>query len=350
MVDQVKLEKLLEGVVTDVAAAFSAPLVSMGNRLGLYRQLAEAGSATPGELASAVGVAEPIVREWLANQAVGGYVEHDPVTGRFTMSEEQVAVFADPTSPTSLTAAFDLACAYAREEPRLSNAFSAGGGFGWHEHIQEVFSGVESFFRPAYESELVESWIPALDGVQGRLEAGIRVADVGCGHGVSTRLMARNYPASTVIGFDFHKESIERARQLADEEGLADQVEFQEATSTTFGGTYDLITLFDAFHDMGDPVGVAEHVRSALARDGVCMLIEPLAGNELQDNMTPVGRAYYAGSTMVCVPCALQQGEQNPLGAQAGAKRLSEVLGEGGLTNVRVVAETPFNLVLEARP
>lgn len=350
MADQEKLEKLLEGVITDVAAAFSAPLVAIGNRLGLYRQLAEAGPMTPGELASAVGVAEPIVREWLANQAVGGYVVHDPATGRFTMTEEQVAVFADPASPTSLTAAFDLVCAFAREEPRLSEAFSAGGGFGWHEHIEDVFSGVERFFRPAYESELVESWIPALDGIQDRLEAGIRVADVGCGHGVSTRLMARNYPASTVIGFDFHKESIERARRQAAEEGLSDRVEFQEATSTTFGGTYDLITVFDAFHDMGNPRGVAEHLRSALAPDGTCMLVEPLAGNDLQDNMTPVGRAYYAGSALACVPCALEQGEQNPLGAQAGAKRLSEVLGEGGLSDVRVAAETPFNLVLEARP
>jgi SAM-dependent methyltransferase len=349
-VDDARLNDLLGRTLQDWAAAMSGPLVVLGDRLGLYRAMSGAGPLLPAELAERVDVPEPYVREWLANQAAGGYVDHDAATGRYHLTDEQALVFADDTSTACMLGAFQIAAAYTRDEPRVSAAIRAGRGFGWHEHDDEVFAGVARFYRPGYRASIVSSWIPSLDGVDARLRDGARVADVGCGHGVSTVFMAEAYPRSTFVGFDYHEASIEQARKLAAESRVGERVRFETAPATAFPGRYDLVTLFDCFHDMGDPVAAAAHIRAAVDPDGTCMIVEPAAGDRVADNLTPLGRGYYAASTLACVPSSLAQQTGMALGAQAGEARLAQVLRRAGFGRVRRATETPFNIILEARP
>jgi SAM-dependent methyltransferase len=296
-------------------------------------------------------VAERSVREWLANQAAGGYVTYDPDSDRYTLPDEHALALADEDSPFYILGAFELIASLYADESKILEAFKSGAGMGWHEHDQRLFRGTERFFRPGYRAHLVDEWIPALDGVQAKLERGARVADVGCGHGASTVIMAKAFPASEFHGFDYHPESIDRAREVADQEGVAGRVSFQVATAKDYPGNgYDLVCVFDCLHDMGDPVGASAHVLETLAPDGTWMIVEPFAGDRLQDNLNPVGRVFYGASTMVCTPASLDQEVGLALGAQAGEARLRDVVTEGGFGSLRRATETPFNLVLEARP
>jgi SAM-dependent methyltransferase len=345
--DQGKLMSLLGTVVGDLGGAYSVPLVRMGEALGLYAAL-DGAPQTPASLAANTGCAERYVREWLANQAGCGYVTHDPDTGAFSLTEEQAMVFARPESPVYLIGAFDTAVSGIENQPQVEAAFRSGTGVGWSEQSACLACAVAKFFRPGYEGNIVEAWLPALDGVVERLQAGGRVADVGCGHGFSTLIMARAFPKAEVIGFDFHEPSIEAARAHAAEHGVRN-LRFETATAKDYpGGNYDLVTCFDCLHDMGDPVGAAAHVRESLKPDGKWMIVEPLAGNNLSDNLNPVGRLFYAASTMICVPTSLAQETGLALGAQAGEARLREIVEAGGFGGVRRAAETPFNMVLEA--
>lgn len=348
--DDTKLEQFLDRVVTDLGATASAALVRLGDRLGLYRALAGAGPLTPAELATRTGCAERYVHEWLNNQAAGGYLTYDPVSGRYELPEEQALVLADDDSPVLMLGGFDLIATYFADEDRLVEAFRTGGGVGWHEHDSRLFPATERFFRPLYNGNLVGSWIPALEGVEERLRAGIRVADVGCGYGTSTIVLAQAYPNSTFVGIDVHDGSIAAARKAAADGGVADRVSFEVATATTFEGTYDLVCHFDSLHDMGDPVGAAAHVARVLAPGGTWMLVEPRAGDRIEDNLNPVGRLYYAGSTFLCTPSALAQDGGYALGNQVGEARWRELLADAGFGRVRLAAATPFNIVLEVRP
>jgi 2-polyprenyl-3-methyl-5-hydroxy-6-metoxy-1,4-benzoquinol methylase len=288
------------------------------------------------------------VREWLAAQAAAGYVDYDDAAGTFCLNPEQAAVFADDDSPASMAGAFEVLASLWLDEPKVAEAFRHGRGLGWHEHSQCLFRGTERFFRPGYNANLVPAWLPALDGVVAKLERGAKVADVGCGHGASTLIMAKAFPKSQFVGIDFHDASIAKAREHA--KGLGN-VRFETARAQDYAGVgFDLITMFDALHDMGDPVGAAMHARETLKHDGTLMLIEPRAGDSLADNLNPVGRIFYAFSTSVCVPASLNQDVGAALGAQAGEKRLTEVVRKGGFSRVRRSAETPFNMVIEARP
>ena len=344
--DQKKVEEFLGKAISDVAATFHAGLVLIGDKLGLYRAMAGAGPLTPAELATRTGARERYVREWLSAQAAGGYVTYDPATGRFTLPPEQAFLLIDADLP----GAFQLSVGSIRDEPKITDAFRTGAGVGWHEHDAGVYEGCERFFRPGYAMNLVSQWIPALDGVKTRLEAGGRVADVGCGHGASTIIMAQAFPRATITGFDYHPASIEAARQAADKAGVGDRVSFEVTAAKGYPGTgYDLVTFFDCLHDMGDPVGAARHVRKSLATGGVWMLVEPFANDRLEDNLNPVGRLYYAASTLLCTPASLSQEVGLALGAQAGENRLREVLTEAGFTCVRRVAQTPANMILEVR-
>lgn len=346
-IDQDKLNALLGRAVTDIGAVFHAALVVTGDKLGLYRAMRELGPATPTELAKRTGTHERYIREWLSAQAAGGYVSYDAASQKFSLSEEQAVALIDADLP----GAFLLAYSSSKSEPRISQAFKSGAGVGWHEHDAGLFEGTERFFRPGYAANLVPSWIPALDGIQARLERGGRVADIGCGHGSSTILMAKAYPRSRFDGFDYHKPSIERARQAAAREGVGDRVTFDVASAKDYPGSgYDLVAFFDSLHDMGDPVGAGRHVRQSLAPDGAWMLVEPFANDRLQDNLNPVGRLYYAASTMLCTPNSLSQEVGTALGAQAGEARLRQVATDAGFTRFRRAAETPFNLVFEAKP
>jgi 2-polyprenyl-3-methyl-5-hydroxy-6-metoxy-1,4-benzoquinol methylase len=347
--NQDKVTEFLGRVVADMGATGSAGLVAIGNRLGLYRALAE-GPATSEQFAERTGCHERYLREWLRNQAAGGYVSHDAATGRFFLTEEQAFCLADPDGP-NVSAAFLIGLGYLRAEPRLAEAFRTGEGIGWHEHHEDVFVGCDAFFRPGYVAQLVPSWIPALDGVAEKLAAGGRVADLGCGLGTSSVLIAQAYPRTTVDGSDYHPESIELARKRAAEAGVGDRVRFEVATAQTFAGTgYDLVTTFDALHDMGDPVGAARRVREALADDGTWLLVEPNASDVVEENFTPVGRLYYAGSTFLCVPNGLSQPGGYALGAQAGEGAIRDVVTAAGFTRFRRAAESPFNLAYEIRP
>jgi SAM-dependent methyltransferase len=344
--DQKKVEEFLGKAISDVAATFHAGLVLIGDKLGLYRAMAGAGPLTPAELATRTGAHERYVREWLSAQAAGGYVTYDPATGRFTLPPEQAFLLLDADLP----GAFQLSVGSIRDEPKITDAFRTGAGVGWHEHDAGVYEGCERFFRPGYAMNLVSQWIPALDGVKARLEAGGRVADVGCGHGASTIIMGQAFPRATITGFDYHPASIEAARQAADKAGVGDRVSFEVTAAKGYPGTgYDLVTFFDCLHDMGDPVGAARHVRKSLATGGVWMLVEPFANDRLEDNLNPVGRLYYAASTLLCTPASLSQEVGLALGAQAGENRLREVLTEAGFTRVRRVAQTPANMILEVR-
>ena len=346
-INQAKLDALLGRAVVDIGANFHAALVVTGDKLGLFHAMRELGPTTPADLAKRTGTHERYVREWLSAMAAGGYVTYEAAEEKFRLTEEQALALIDADLP----GAFLLAHATARSEPRITEAFRSGAGVGWHEHDPGLFEGTERFFRPGYAVNLVPAWIPALDGVKARLEGGGRVADVGCGHGSSTIIMAKAFPASRFVGFDYHSRSIEWARQAARREGVADRVTFEVASAKDYPGTgYDLVAFFDSLHDMGDPVGIARHVRASLAPDGTWLLVEPFAHDRLEDNLNPVGRMYYAASTMLCTPNALSQEHRLALGAQAGEARLRRVAREAGFTRFRRAAETPFNLVLEAKP
>jgi SAM-dependent methyltransferase len=348
-INQTALQNLVGKMVGDLGAVVSGALVVLGDRLGLYRALAEVGPADSVKLAGRAGVDERYVREWLANQAASGYVNYEPKSGCFSMSAEQKAVFADPESPVAMTGGFYAAASVYHDEPKVAEAFRTGAGLAWQDHHNCLFCGTEKFFRPGYAANLVQNWLPALDGVHAKLEAGAQVADIGCGHGASTIIMAKAFPKSRFTGFDLHPGSIERARQCAREGGLAN-VTFATASAKEFPGRYDFITTFDALHDMGDPVGAAAHTRESLEPDGAWMIVEPLAGNSLEENLNPVGRVFYGFSTMVCTPHSRSQEIGLALGAQAGERRLREVTEEAGFRQFRRAAQTPFNLILEAKP
>jgi 2-polyprenyl-3-methyl-5-hydroxy-6-metoxy-1,4-benzoquinol methylase len=350
MNDHTRLDRLVERVFGDFAAAMTLPLVRLGDRLGLYQALAALGPVSPGDLARRCGLPEPVVHEWLANQAAAGYVDVDADDGRFEMNPQQRAVFVDEDSGVCMQAAFQLAAAYTRSEPALAAALRSEHPYPWGDHDRELFHAVERFYGPAYSAALVPEWIPALPGVEGRLRSGASVADVGCGHGLSTVLMAEAFPESSFMGIDDHAASIERARDLASDRGVAGRITFDVRPAADLQGTFDLIVVLDAFHDMGDPSHVASHLRERLAPDGACLVVEPFAGDRLGDNLTPLGRVYYAASTLACTPSALSQSDVRPLGAQAGPARLVAALSAGGFGSVRVAATTPYNLVLEARP
>src|SRR6476661_3953289 len=350
-VDPEKLEQFVFRAVDEVGATLNAALVVMGDRLGLYRALAQAGALTPRELAERTATSERYVREWLNAQAAGGYVEYEPESGRYTLPPEQALALTDPDSPAYLPGFFQIALGSVTDSPKIVEAARSGDGFGWHEHVHDVHEGCERFFRPGYNANLVTSWLPALDGVVEKLEAGASVADVGCGHGSSTILMAQAFPNSKFVGSDYHAGSIATARERAEEAGVADRVSFHaEPAAEHPGSDYDLVTMFDCLHDMGDPVGAARRVRQLLAADGTWMIVEPMAGDRVEDNLNPVGRAYYGFSTFLCTPASLSQEVGLALGAQAGPARIGDVVSGGGLTRFRRASETPFNLVFEARP
>ncbi len=349
IVDENKLHSLVGTMVTELGAAATGALILVGDRLGLYRSLVKQGAATSSELSARTGTAERYVREWLANQAASGYVDYDPQSARFSMTPEQAAVFADDDSPVLMTGGYYSIASIYKGVDTLMDCFRDGRGIRWDDHDGCLFCGVAKFFRPSYKSGLVQEWLPALDGVVEKLERGARVADVGCGYGSSTIIMAQAFPNSTFIGYDFHAHSIEHAREEADRASV-DNIRFDVATAKDYpGDDYDLVTCFDCLHDMGDPAGAASHVRESLAGDGTWMVVEPLAGETIQDNLNPVGRAYYAFSATVCTPTSLSQEVGAALGAQAGEKRLQEAIRAGGFTCCRRATETPFNMILEAR-
>jgi SAM-dependent methyltransferase len=350
-IDGAKLEQFVFRAVEEVGATLNAALVVMGDKLGLYRAMAGAGGVTPVELARRTGVAERYVREWLNAQAAGGYVTYDPDGGTYTLPPEQAVAMTDESSPAYLPGFFQIALGSVIDSPRITESARTGEGVGWHEHNHDVFDGCERFFRPGYNANLIGAWLPALDGVVERLEAGALVADLGCGHGSSTILMAQAFPRSRFVGSDYHGGSIETARRRAQEAGVADRVTFEHAAAATHPGEdYDLVTMFDCLHDMGDPVGAARRVRELVAADGTWMIVEPMAGDRVEDNLNPVGRAYYGFSTFLCTPASLSQEVGLALGAQAGEARIGDVVAAGGFSRFRRAAETPFNLVFEARP
>ncbi len=349
-IDDKKLLDFVYRVVGDVGAAMSGTLVLVGEKLGLYKAMAEAGPVTSTELAKLTGTSERYVREWLGNQTAGGYVAYDPTTEKFSLPPEHAMCLVDERSPVFLMGAFGIMKAMQKSEDRAVENFRTGAGLEWGAQHPCLFDGTERFFRSAYNGHLVKDWIPALDGVREKLERGGRIADVGCGHGASTIILAQAFPRSRFVGFDYHEASIRSARERAKAAGVDDRVTFEVAKSTTFGGgPYDLVCTFDCLHDMEDPAGAARHVRGALAEGGTWMIVEPIAGDRVEDNVNPVSRVYYAASTLVCVPHSLSAGGP-ALGAQAGEKRLRQVIvDQGGLSSVRRATETPFNIVLEAR-
>ncbi len=348
-IDQDKLMDFLHRFVGDLGATMAAGNVVVGDRLGLYRALAEQPMG-PAELARRTGTATRYVDEWLRGQAAGGYISYDPADGTYALTPEQAFALTDPDGAVFAPGAFQLALGALRSEPRVAEAFRTGAGIGWHEHDDEVFTGCERFFRPGYAANLVESWLPALDGMAGTLQAGARVADIGCGHGASTVLMARAYPNSVFAGSDYHDESVIQARKRAADAGLDGRVSFDVASAQTFtGGPYDLVTSFDCLHDMGDPLGAARHVRDMLAPGGTWMVVEPYAGGSVSDNLNPVGRVYYSFSTFLCVPNALSQDGGYSLGAQSGEEAIARLARDAGFASFRRVAETPFNIVYQAR-
>jgi SAM-dependent methyltransferase len=345
-----RLNAFIGKMLGDVGAAMNASLMLIGDKLGLYKTLSEQGPFTPAELAQATKTSERYIREWLSAQAASGYVEYEAASGKFSMTPEQTLVFGNDESPVFMGAVGDLVAATFLDEPKVSDAFKTGKGVGWNKRSECLFCGTARFFRTGYKHHLVQEWLPALDGVVEKLERGARVADVGCGHGVSTRLMAEAFPNSRFVGYDYHPGSIEAARRTTKDGGLADRVRFDVHSANTYpAGDYDLVCFFDCLHDMGDPVGAMKHVRETMAADGTCMLVEPFAHDRLEDNLTPVGRIYYAASTVICTPASLDQEVGMALGAQAGEARLRDVANKGGFTRFRRATETPFNLILEAR-
>jgi 2-polyprenyl-3-methyl-5-hydroxy-6-metoxy-1,4-benzoquinol methylase len=313
--------------------------------------MAHAGPLTSQEVAERSGAAERYVREWLRNQAAGGYITYDPDDDRYTLPDEHALALADEDSPFYILGVYDSIASLYADEDQILEAFRSGRGMGWHEHDHRLFRGTERFFRPGYRGNLVSEWIPALDGVQAKLDRGAKVADIGCGHGASTIIMAEAFPNSRFVGFDYHEASIERAAEAAEEAGVGDRISFEVAAAKDYPGSgYDLVCVFDCLHDMGDPVGAAAHVRETIDGNGTWMIVEPFANDRVEENLNPVGRVFYGASTVICTPASLAQEVGLALGAQAGEARLTEVLNEGGFTRVRRATETPFNLILEARP
>ncbi|MGW6441799.1 class I SAM-dependent methyltransferase [Lentzea sp. NPDC055074] len=350
-VDTDKLMQFVFRAVDEVGATLNAALVVMGDKLGYYRLMASGDPVSAAELADRSGTAEPYVREWLNAQAAGGYVTYDPATSRYTLPIEHAVALTVEDSPAFLPGMFQIALGTVNDAGRVLDAARSGSGVGWHEHSTDVHIGCERFFRPSYAANLIEGWLPALDGVTAKLRAGARVADVGCGHGASTILMAQAFPNSSFTGSDYHPESIRIARERAEAAGVAGRVTFEVASAKDFGGTgYDLVTMFDCLHDMGDPVGAAKHVKDAIAADGTWMIVEPMAGDHVEDNLNPVGRTYYGFSTLLCTPASLSQDVGLALGTQAGPARIRDVAVAGGFTRFAGVARTPFNQVLEVRP
>jgi len=345
-----KLNAFVGQFVTDLGAAVHAGMVVIGEKLGLYKALASE-PMTAAQLAAKTKTDERYVREWLASQAAGGYVTYDDKTDTFSLNAEQAFTLANEESPAYLPGAFELALGSLSAVPRITESFRTGAGMGWHEHADGVFHGCEKFFRPGYAANLVSSWIPALSGVKEKLERGARVADVGCGKGASTILMANAFPNSRFVGFDYHDKSIEAARESASKNGLAGRVSFDVSSAKNFPGKdYDFVAIFDCLHDMGDPIGAAAHIRQSLAKDGTLMIVEPFANDRLKDNLNPVGRVYYSFSTLLCTPCSRSQEVALCLGAQAGEARIREVVTAASFTRFRRATETPFNIVYEARP
>lgn len=336
--------------LADIGGLLTAALINIGDKLGLFTAMAGSSPMTPAELAKKTGTTERYVREWANGLAAAGYIDYDG-DGRYGLNEEQASVFTDESSPTFILGAFQGMLAATRVLPRAVEAFQSGDGIGWHEHHEDLFEGTERFFRTGYGANLVQSWIPALDGAHEKLSAGAKVGDVGCGYGASTIIMAKAYPNSTFFGFDYHEPSIRHAREAADKAGVGDRTIFEVSTAKDFpGGDFDMICHFDCLHDMGDPVGAAAYARTALKQDGHWLLVEPFAYDDVADNLNPIGRVFYSVSTLVCTPASLAQEVGAGLGAQAGEKRLREVAEAAGFTSFRRATETPFNLVLEGRP
>ena len=348
--DQAKLHEFVMRAVGEMGAAMNTALIVIGDKLGLYKAMSGAGPMTSAELAKKTGTAERYVREWLASQAAGGFVTYDAASGKYTLPPEQALALADETSPVFLPGFFEVVAACVKDEPKITDAFRSGKGVGWHEHDHGLFAGTERFFRPNYRAHLISEWIPALEGTEAKLKAGAKVADVGCGLGTSTILMAQAYPKSTFVGFDYHDGSIKMAREAAAKAGVGDRVKFEVAKAKDYPGKgFEFVAFFDCLHDMGDPEGAAKHVKESMTPDGTWMIVEPFAHDKLEDNLNPIGRVYYAASTMLCTPASLSQEVGLALGAQAGEGRLSKILKAAGFSRVRRAAETPFNIVLEAR-
>ena len=347
--DPEKVHAFVGKAIGDLGGAVGAALVVIGDKLGLYRAL-KAGPATSEELAHRANLNERYVREWLAAQAAGGYVSYDPSAGRYFLNEEQTECLTNEESPACVLGGFQSMVAAIRTSPKVMAGFRSGKGVGWHEHEPDLFQGTERFFRPGYNAHLVAEWIPALDGVKAKLDTGATVADVGCGHGASTIIMAKAFPKSKFHGFDYHAPSIEAATQRAKQAGVGDRVTFAVASAKDFPGDYDLVTFFDCLHDMGDPVGASAHVRQALGKDGTWMLVEPFAHDDVKDNLNPLGRLFYSASTLICCPASLSQEVGAALGAQSGEARMRDVMKQAGFTRFRRATETPFNLVYEIRP
>ena len=350
-VNEDTLNELIGRFVTDFGAAMHGATVVIGDKLGLYKALAAKGPVTGAQLADATGLDQRLVEEWCNAQFVSGYCRYDAPTGRFSLSEEQAAVLADESTPAFLAGAMTLAASMYKDEEMVRSAFGSGGGVGWHAHDHDLFHGVERLFKPGYLGSLVSEWIPSLEGVDARLRSrGSAIADVGCGHGASTILLAKEYPEAEIVGFDNHEDSVNEARRRAADGGLADRVRFQVASAQDFPGSgYDLVCIFDALHDMGDPVGAARHIRGSLADDGTWMLVEPSAAWPLEDNVNPVSRIYYSGAVGICTPAAQAQSGGFALGNQVGDDRWRELLGQAGFSRFRRATETPFNRIFEVR-
>lgn len=348
--DEAKLNELMGRLVGDISAGYGGVMVALGDRLGLYKAMAGAGPLSSQEVARRSGCAERYVREWLNSQAAGGYVAYHPRSATYELTPEQAFALADETSPVYMPPAWQVVASMWADEPKSREAIRTGKGIAWADHDERLFCGVASFYRNAYRGSLVQQWLPSLDGVVGKLEHGARVADVGCGFGHSTVLMAQAFPNSKFFGFDYHAGSVAAATETAHEAGLADRVSFTQADATAYPGQgYDLICFFDCLHDMGRPVGAAAYAAKALAKDGTVMLIEPLAGDRVEDNLNPVGRLYYSASTTMCCAHAISEKGTHVLGAQAGHGRLADVFKAAGFSQFREAMQTPFNLVLEAR-
>lgn len=348
-VDPARLEQLVGQVVVDLGAAWTAPLVRIGDRLSLFTALADGESATPEVLAERTGTTPRYVAEWLLAMAASGYVEHRG-DDRFGLSPEQIAMFTDPDSPAYVTGGFQLHAAGVRAADRIAESFRTGAGMGWHEHHEELFEGTERFFRPGYLAHLTSEWIPALTGLEDRLRSGAQVADVGCGVGASTLIMAQTYPACSVVGLDYHEQSIVMARERAEAAGLSDRVRFDVAPADHLTGHYDLVTLFDCVHDMPDPVGALQSVRRAVRDDGWVLMVEPMSGDRPEDALNPVGRLYAAASVLLCLPSGLSAEPRAGLGNQVGPARTLALAGQAGFTRTREATRTPFNIVYELRP
>jgi SAM-dependent methyltransferase len=346
-----EVEAFIGQVVTDLSAAFSGVLVNVGRKLGLYQAMADLGACTSVALAEATGIRERYVREWLANQAAGGYVAYDPGERTYALPPAQAMVLALDQSPVFMASAFEVAASFWADEDQIVETFRSGEGLGWHAHNHRLFCGTESFFRTGYRAHLVSQWLPALDGIVERLKRGARVADIGCGHGASTVLMAQAFPKSSFIGLDYHDASIATARKRAAEQGVTGNIAFEVKAATELDGRdFDLICFMDCLHDLGDPVGALACCRKALKADGKVLLVEPYAGDRLEENLNPIGRMFYAASAMACTPNSLSQEVGLGLGAQAGEERLRQVAREAGFSNLRRAAQSPVNLILELTP